>query len=53
MKSPDNTESDLENHFNEDSYPMQDTDTEDLLETHGQYSANMASTKHSASYCGS
>ena len=30
---------------------MQDTDIEDLLETHGQYSANMAST--SASSCGS
>ena len=36
---------------------MQDTDIEDLLETHGQYSANMASTyhisKHSASSYGS
>ena len=30
---------------------MQDTDIEDLLEAHGQYSANMAST--SASSCGS
>ena len=55
--SPDNLEPDLENHFHEDSYPMQDTAFEDLLETHGQYSANMASTynisKHSASSCGS
>ena len=36
---------------------MQDTDIEDLLKTHGQYSANMASTyhisKHSASSYGS
>ena len=36
---------------------MQDTDIEYLLETHGQYSANMASTyhisKHSASSYGS
>ena len=33
--SPDNPEPDLENHFHDDSYPMQDSDTEDLLETHG------------------
>ena len=36
---------------------MQDMDIEDLLETHGQYSANMASayhnSKHSASFYGS
>ena len=36
---------------------MQDTDTEDLMETHGQYSANMACTyhvsKHSACSYGS
>ena len=55
--SSDNPEPDLENHFHEDSYPIQDTDIEDLLETHGQYSANMASTyhisKHSASSYGS
>ena len=42
----DNTEPDLENKFHEDSYHMQDTDIEDLLETHGQYSANVASTSH-------
>ena len=46
LDSPDNAEPDLENHFHEDPYPMQDSDTEDLLETHGQYSANMASTYH-------
>ena len=55
--SPDNPETDLENHFHEDSYPMQDTDIEDHLETHGQYSANMAPTchisPHSASSYGS
>ena len=55
--SPDNPEPDLENQFHEDSYPMQDTDIEHLLETHGQYSANIASTyhisKHSASSYGS
>ena len=55
--SPVNLEPDLENDFHEDSYHMQDIDIEDLLETHGQYSANMASTyqisKHSASSYGS
>ena len=29
-----NPEPDLENHFHADSYPMQDTNIEDLLETH-------------------
>ena len=57
LNSPDNPEPGLENHFHEDPYPMQDTDIEDLLETHGQYSANMAPTnhisKHSASSYGS
>ena len=54
--SPDSPEPDLENHLHEDSYPMQDSDIEELLETHGKYSANMASTyhisKHSASFYG-
>ena len=54
---PDNPEPDLENQFHEESYPMQDTAIEDLLETHSQYSTNMASTypisKHSASSYGS
>ena len=57
VDSPDNPKPDLENHFHEDSYPMQDSDIEDLLETHGQYSTNMAFTyhisKHSASSYGS
>ena len=55
--SSDNPEPELENHFHEDLYPMQNTDIEDLLETQGQYSANVASTshisKHSASCYGS
>ena len=34
---PDNPEPKLDNQFHEDSYPMQDTDIEDVLETHGQY----------------
>ena len=54
---PDNPEHDLDIQFHEDSYPMQDTDIEDLLERHGQYSASMVSTyhmsKHSASSYGS
>ena len=57
VDSPDNPEPHLENHFHEHSYPMQDSAIEYLLETHGEYSANMASTyhisKHSASSYGS
>ena len=30
---PDNPEPDLENHLPDDSYPMEDSDIEDLLET--------------------
>ena len=55
--SPDCPESDLENHFHRESYPVEDSDIEDLLETHTPYSVNMASTyhisKHSASSHGS
>ena len=40
--SPDNPETVLENKFHEDSYPMQDTDIEDLLE----YMANTLQTWH-------
>ena len=43
---PENPELDLEIHLPDDSYPMQDSDIEDLLETHGHYSAKMASTYH-------
>ena len=55
--NPDNPEPNLENHLPDDSHPMQDSDIEDLLETHGHYPAKMASTyhisKHSASSNGS
>ena len=55
--SPDQAEPDLENHFHDESYPSQDSDIEDLLESHTPYSVNMASTyhisKHSASSYGS
>ena len=55
--SPDHLEPDLENHFHEESYPMQDSDIEGLLETYTPYSVNMASTyhisKHAASSYGS
>ena len=48
--SPDHSEPDLENHFHEESYPMQDSEIEDLLETHTPYTANMASTYHISKY---
>ena len=54
--SPNHPEPDLENHFHEESYPMQDSDIEELLDSHTP-SVNMASTyhisKHSASSYGS
>ena len=54
---PENPETNLDNHHPDDSYPMQDSDIEELLETHGHYSAMMASSyhisKHSASSNGS
>ena len=44
-------------HFHEESYPMQDSEIEDLLETHTPYTVNMASlyhiSKHSVSSYGS
>ena len=42
----DNPELDIDNHLPDDSYPMQVSGIEDLLETHGHYSAKMASTYH-------
>ena len=45
-ENADNPEPDLENHFPDDSYPMQDSDIEDLWDTHGHYSAKMASPHH-------
>ena len=53
----DNPEPDLQNHLPDDSYPVQDSGIEDLLEIHGHYLAKMASSyhisKHSASSHGS
>ena len=55
--SPDHPEPDLANHFHEESYPIQDSDIEDLLETYTPYTVNTVSTyhmsKHSASSYGS
>ena len=51
VDSSDHPEPDLENHFHEESYPMQDSDIEDLLETHTPYSVNMASTYHISTLC--
>ena len=55
--NPDHPETDPENHFHEESYPMQDSDIEVLLENYTPYTINMASTynisKHSASSYGS
>ena len=51
-----NPEPDLDSYHTEDSYPIQDSDTEILLESHGSYSAKMAFShrisKHSASSYG-
>ena len=56
-ENPDNPEPDLGNHLPDVSYPMQESDIEDILETLGHYSAKMASSyhisKHSASSYGS
>ena len=50
-------EPDLNNHYTEDSYPMQDSDIEELIKSHGNYCPEMAFTyhisKHSASSYGS
>ena len=39
---PDNPEPDLDNHYVKDPYPMQDLDIEELIDSHGNYSAKMA-----------
>ena len=50
---PENPEPDLDNYHTEDSYPMQDSEIEELIESHGSFSAKMAFSchisKHSAS----
>ena len=51
--SPDHPEPDLENHFHEESYPMQDSEIEDLLDNHTPYTVNMASTYHISKHCAS
>ena len=43
---PNNPESDLDNHHVEDSYPMQDSDVEELIDFHGNYSAIMTFAYH-------
>ena len=57
MIARDHPEPGLENHFQEESYPMQDSEIEDHLDTHTTYTVNMASTyhisKHTASSYGS
>ena len=40
--SPETLWPDLDNYYTEDSYPMQDSDIEELIESHGNYSAKMA-----------
>ena len=35
---------DLDNYYTEDSYPMQDSNIEELIESHGNYSTEMAFT---------
>ena len=47
---PENPETDLDNHCPDDSYPMQNSDIEDLIETHGHYSAKMASSYHISNF---
>ena len=47
VDSPDDPESDLENHFHEDSYPMQDSDIEDLGNTWPILSKHSILCKHS------
>ena len=50
-------EPDLDNQFQEDSYPMQDSEIEEIPDHHSPYTVNMVSTyhisKHSASSYGS
>ena len=43
--SPNHPEPDLENHFHEESYPIQDSDIEDLLETHAPYNIILSKSK--------
>ena len=42
LSSPENPEPDLDNYYTEDSYSMPDSEIEELIDTHGGYSAEMA-----------
>ena len=54
---PKNPKPDLDNYHAEDSYPTQDSDIEELIDSHGGYCAKMVFSyhisKHSASSYGS
>ena len=50
---PAHPEADLENHLTDDSYPMVNSDIEDLLETHGHYSGKITSTYHISTHSAS
>ena len=54
---PDNAEPDLNNYYTEDSYPIQDSEIEELIDSNGGYSAKPVFSyhisKHSASSYGS
>ena len=43
---PDNPESDLDNFYTDDSYPMQDSEIEELIDSHGGYSAKNGFSYH-------
>ena len=45
-KPPENPEPDLDNYYTEDSYPMQDSDIEELIDSQGGYSAKMVFSYH-------
>ena len=47
---PNHPEPDLGNYHAEDSYPMQDSDNEELIDSHGGYSVKMASSYHICNY---
>ena len=50
---PDNPEPDLDNYYTEDSYPMKDSEIEELIDSHGGHSAKMAFSYHISKHCAS
>ena len=50
VEPPETPEPDLDNYYVEDSYPMQDSDTEELIESHSNYSEKMAFTYHISTF---